>query len=80
MECETCMGAHADAAGLAECLEAYLDYEGEMEARAEMAAERYFEDRGWAEAIAEREWEDARGVVQFGDAMRMAEEAAARKA
>lgn len=48
------------------------------ECAAEMANERWFEDRGWAEALAEREWEDARGVIQFEDAMALAEEAARR--
>lgn len=87
MNCDNCREFHATVTEAAECLEAYeayLDYEGQMEANAEYAAEmaneRWFENRGWEEAIAEREWEDARGVIQFEDAMRMAEEAAARQA
>lgn len=50
----------------------FLDGEAAAEARAEYEAEmryeRHLEDRGADEAYAERQWEDARGVVQFEDA------------
>lgn len=37
----------------------------EAELAAERAIERHFEDRGYWEAIAERDWEDRNGVIQF---------------
>lgn len=42
------------------------------EITAELAAERYLEDRGWEDAFAQREYEDRMGVVQFEDAYRAA--------
>lgn len=46
--------------------------DAKAERDAELAAERYFENQGWYEAMAEREHEDSRGVIQFEDAMAMA--------
>ena len=46
--------------------------EARAEHEAEMAVERYFENRGWQEALAQREYEDRMGVVQFEDAYRAA--------
>lgn len=42
--------------------------EQRAELDAEMAIERYYENAGWAEAEAQREYEDRMGVVQFEDA------------
>lgn len=75
---------HSSPAEVRACYEApqsryldFLDGEYEAEARAEyeaeMAAERWYENRGADEAYAERQWEDSRGVIQFSDAMRLAE-------
>lgn len=44
----------------------------EAEIAAGRAIERHFEDRGWAEAQAQRDWEDRNGVIQFDQAYRMA--------
>ena len=52
------------------------DAEARAEIEAEQAVERHFENRGTDEAMAERQWEDARGVVQFEDAMLEAERTA----
>jgi hypothetical protein len=53
--------------------EAAENYWGHLDAMAELEAERrnerWFEDRGADEAYLERQWETARGVVQFEDAM-----------
>lgn len=38
-------------------------------AEAEARNERYFEDRGWEEALAFERWEEERGVISFRDAM-----------
>ena len=46
--------------------------EARAEREAEMAVERYFEDRGWEDAFTQREHEDRMGVVQFEDAYRAA--------
>ena len=65
------------------CLEATDMWEAEYarEAAAEYAAEmrneRWFEDRGYWEAVAEEEWEAARGVVPFHVAMAEADAVAA---
>jgi len=70
---------HASSAEVRACYEApqsrfadFRDAEDADQARAEyeaeMAAERYFENRGWEEAELDRRMEDAAGVVQFSDA------------
>lgn len=43
------------------------------EIEAEQAVERYYEDRGWAEALAQDEYEARMGVIPFDVAMRLAE-------
>jgi hypothetical protein len=45
-----------------------LQAEGEAEARAEAANERFWEDRGWAEARADEEMEARMGVIPFSEA------------
>jgi hypothetical protein len=49
--------------------EAYWDWaarqDGEAEIAAEMACERYFEDRGYEEARAQEAWEMARGICEY---------------
>lgn len=51
------------------------DEEMRAEAEAEMAVERYYENRGAEEDYAFEEWEAARGVVPFHVAAEMAERA-----
>lgn len=65
---------HESAAAVKLCYAVAREMEAQSraEAEAEMRNERYFEDRGWAEAMAERDWEDSRGVIQFDQAYREA--------
>jgi hypothetical protein len=73
--CAHCKQTHATVAEVREC--AYEQYEGEAQARAEheaeMAIERYFEDRGWYEAALQEEMEARMGVIGFAEAMALAE-------
>ena len=62
---------HRDASEVKDCYAGRFDDDGAYEA--EMAYERHLENAGWAEAQAQRDWEDRNGVIQFGDAMRAAE-------
>lgn len=50
------------------------DWSEQMRAEyeAEMAVERYYENRGAEENYAFEQWEHERGVIQFEDAYRMA--------
>ena len=49
--------------------ERYWDWAAEQDGKAEMAAEmaneRFFEDRGYEEARAQEAWEMARGITEF---------------
>ena len=67
--------AHASVTELELCEEAghrFLAEQTAAEVAAEEGYERWLEDRGHAEALAQREWEDAHGVVQFNDAWDLA--------
>ena len=65
---------HGSAGAVRTCYEIHRSDQAQQlaELAAEQAIERYFEDRGWAEAQAQRDWEDRNGVVQFDEAYRMA--------
>jgi hypothetical protein len=52
--------------------ELWEEESGRADWEAERAHERALEDRGWAEAMLQRQMEDARGVIQFEDAMEIA--------
>lgn len=54
----------------------YAIEEAASEMAAELANERYFEDRGYDEARAFEDWEASRGVIPFDVAMREAERSA----
>jgi hypothetical protein len=75
IRCWSCGLGHATVVEVRHCHDERQAAEAEAagEREAEYRNERWFEDRGAAEADAERAWEDSRGVVQFGDAMRIAE-------
>lgn len=55
-----------------EALEEQWGEEARAEYEAEMAVERYYENRGAEEDYAFEQWERDRGVIQFEDAYRMA--------
>jgi hypothetical protein len=83
IKCWECKGTHATVAEVKEChYAAQIDEAmAAAEAAAEMAAERFYEDggsNGWMEAAAFEAWENARGVVQFHEAMAAADARAAR--
>lgn len=65
---------HASVAHIRMCW--WITKELEAQSRAEQWAEgalvRHYENAGWAEVQAERDWEDRRGVVQFDVAFRRA--------
>jgi hypothetical protein len=72
--CGNCKNHHATAADIRACYarDRELLQRADSEFDADTAYTRYLEDRGHDEAVAERAWEDARGVVQFDDAYRQA--------
>ncbi len=65
---------HASAEAVRACyaLGRELDAEAAAERRAELAAERYWEDRGYWEAQAQDAYEASHGVIPFDEAYRMA--------
>jgi hypothetical protein len=72
--CGSCKGRHASTKAIKFC-HALRDADmaqQEAEIAAELRNERTLEDRGYWEAIAQRDYEDRNGVIQFDEAYRMA--------
>lgn len=72
--CGNCANHHASADAVRMCYQITRteDAMAEAESRAEQAAERYLEDRGYDEARAQEGYEERHGVIGFAEAYRAA--------
>jgi len=71
--CGYCKARHLNVTAIRDCYDAGLRYEADLEQiaaehAAELAAERWHEDRGWDAARADEAIEAARGVIPFHEA------------
>jgi hypothetical protein len=77
IKCGNCSHRHNTPADVKACYQASRDYEAreaQAEYDAEMAIERYYENRGWAEQAAFERWEQDNGAVDFSEALAAAEQ------
>lgn len=75
IRCGSCKGTHESVAAVRDCYAEQADARAESagEQAAELRNEQRLENTGWEESANDRAHEDALGVVQFEDAMAMAE-------
>lgn len=73
IRCGSCKQRHALAASVKFCYAMQAEYRAEQEAEiaAERRNERFFEERGYWEALAQDEYERRNGVIDFIDAWHM---------